>query len=55
MKLRYGEKAIKLSLLEKNILGILNSREQKILVNPIVVIDAYGNNLYETEPPKYRK
>ena len=21
----------------------------------IVVIDAYGNNLYETEPPKYRK
>jgi len=34
MKLKYGKKFVKLSLLDKNILKILNSKEQEVLLNP---------------------
>jgi nickel-dependent lactate racemase len=34
MKLKYGKKSVKLPLLDKNILKILNSEEQEVLLSP---------------------
>ncbi len=34
MKLKYGKKSVKLPLPNKNILKILNSEEQEVLLNP---------------------